>query len=150
LAFVSSAASIDATWQGVSVDALVAQPLPGNLGTVLTGTTALRWETARGIQGLTGQIDTRADPPADTRRPGVAGTAQLHLARETWTLRSHAVVGEALSLDGELSGRLPDATLATSALQGRISAAGDAQSLEALAARLGATTAGGRIDAGRV
>jgi outer membrane protein assembly factor BamA/autotransporter translocation and assembly factor TamB len=148
-AFDPKAASIDANWQGVPIEALADRPLPGNLGALLTGRAALDWDTARGLQGLTGLIDTRADAPGGTRT-GVTGTARLDLARETWTLRGDTLIGDALALESDLSGRLPDTTLSTSSLRGSISASGDARALESLAARLGATQASRYIESGRV
>ena len=82
LAFDSGAASVDASWQGVPIDALVEGPLPGNLGALLTGRTALTWDTARGLQGLTGRIDTRAD----ARR--AARAVRAWSARPNWTWRA--------------------------------------------------------------
>ena len=80
----------------------------------------------------------------------MTGTTQVDLAREAWTLRGNTVIGEALFVDGQLSGRLKDATLGTSSLQGRIPASGEARPLEVLAARVGATTPGQRVGSGRV
>ena len=52
LLFESGMASIDASWQGVPLDALVDQPLPGNVATRLTGRTALTWDTSQCFDAL--------------------------------------------------------------------------------------------------
>ena len=80
LAFDSGTASVDASWQGVPIDALVEGPLPGNPDALLTGRTSLTWDMARGIQGLTGRIDTRADAPA--------GRRARHAVRPWWARRN--------------------------------------------------------------
>ena len=93
--------------------------LPVRLAAVAGGRVTLDW-TGRDVTTASGRISTRLRAPAaNTRALGLAGGLDVELARGIWKLSIDQRIADAIAVRGEADGRLADADLTASTLQGR-------------------------------
>lgn len=114
-------ARVDAT--GLTLETLAGNAMPVPLAATVAGRADLEADLHAGLSGLSVTADIRAESTSHRRgRVGLDGAAALQVADGRWHVREEASLSKAVTIKGDVNGRLAVSALGDSTLTGNLAA----------------------------